>query len=486
MKTYRIAVAGLLHETITFWPGRSTLDDFLRTSHFGQEVITQLADTNTGVSGFLDVLGDKNVEVIPLFWCTVDPFQTVAEEAYDFFAGKLREGLEATKGDLDGVLLDLHGAMATEKRQDPDTDLVALARDTIGDQVPLMVTLDMHANKDKRIIDLADGVFGYQSSPHIDMDNTGRRAASALWRMLQGEITPVTAIKRPGIVVPSLLSATDLHPAKTIIERVHYWMSKPGVVDATALFGFAWCDVETIGMSMIAVTNNDKELAEKITEDLCQLAIELKDELVGTKGSSPCSVEDGVKRAIEKAKSNTKPVLIVDHADRSSDTTFVLRELLKQHASNVAIPSFYDPSSARACVEAGLGNTIELEIGGHTGWRDGGKLRVTGKILWCGEGRILGTGPMSKNKKVNLGSTAIIDVEGLWIQLVSKFRFLMDEDPITQFGWKVNDFDIIVTKSKTHWRAGLEPIISESIIVDAPGQCPVDLGVFEYDHRPQT
>ncbi len=486
MRTYKIAVAGLLHEAVTFLPGLSTLDDFLKGTYFGQEVIAQLTDTNTCVSGFLDFFRDKNVELVPVFWCTTDPFETVAQGVYEYYAAKLEEALEAMKADLDGVLLDLHGAMVTEDRQNPETDLAALTRGVVGDDVPVMVTLDMHANTNQELLDLTDGVFGYHRSPHIDEAETGVRAASALWKVLRGEIKPTTAIRRPGIVVPSVLSATDVHPARTISERVDHWMSQPGVVDVTALYGFAWADVNTIGMSMIAITDNDKDLAEKVAEDLCQLAIELKDELTGAQGASLYSVEEGVKKAIESAAGNAKPVLIVDHADRSGDTTFVLRELLEQNASKAAIPSFYDPASARRCVDAGLGKTIELEVGGRTGWRDGGTLKVTGKILWCGDGEILGTGPMTKNRKVKLGPTAVIKAEGLWIQLISKLRFFTDDDPIVQFGREVNDFDIIVTKSRTHFRAGLGPITSEIIIVDAPGQCPVNLGVFEYAHLPQA
>jgi microcystin degradation protein MlrC len=374
--------------------------------------------------------------------------------------------------------------MATESRQDPETDAVREIREEVGYELPLMVTLDLHANKDEALLREANAVFGFQSSPHVDMRNTGVRAARAMLRTLRGEIKPTVALKKPGVAVPSVFSATTIGPAKDIIDRVHAWEREPGVVDVTALFGFAWADVRPLGMSLAAVTDNDPALAQRIVNDLSGLAVNRRKELTGRGESSLYSVKDGVKLALRKAKKAQKPMVILDHADRSNDTTFVLRELLRQKAEKTAVPMIYDPESARKCVEAGGGATIELDVGATTGWNDGGKLRVKGKVLWAGEGRYRGTGPMRVNQEINLGPTGIIQVNGVWLQLISRQRSLIDDDPIKQFGYRPQDFKVIVSKSKTHFRAVYERIGEEIIIVDAPGQCPADLGVFHYRNVP--
>jgi microcystin degradation protein MlrC len=347
-----------------------------------------------------------------------------------------------------------------------------------------MVTLDLHGNKDKALLEEANGVFGYHSSPHVDMKNTGIRAVTAMLKTLDGEIKPTMALKKPGIVVPSVFSATTVSPAKDIIERVLEWEQKPGVVDVTALFGFSWSDVHTLGMSMIAVTDDDPELAQEIVGDLSDFAWSRRKELTGRTETALYSVKEGVRLSIEKAKKASKPIIILDHADRSNDTTFVLKELIKQKAEKTAFPMLYDPKSAKKCVDRGICKKIELDVGATTGWRDGGKAHVKGEILWAGEGKYIGTGPMRINQEINLGNTGILQVDGIWLQLTSRQSSLIDDDPIKQFGYNPTDFDIIVSKSKTHFRAVYEELGEEIIIVDAQGQCPADLTVFIYHNVP--
>jgi len=459
MSGYKLGVAGFSHETITFWPGLTTLKDFERNAYHGEMVLEKARGTNSCIGGFIEVCELENVKLLPVCVASVGATETVADSVYDFYVGEMRSGFDEIKDEIDGVLMSLHGAMATESRQDPETDAV---------------------NKDEAILREATAVFGFQSSPHVDMKDTGIRAANAMIQTLKGEIKPVVALKKPGIVVPSVFSATTIPPAKDIIERVHWWEGEPGVVDVSALFGFAWSDVSPLGMSMVAVTDGDLKLAQKIVDDLCNLAWGKRKELTGRSKAALHGVEAGVRLAIEKTRKASKPILILDHADRSNDTTYVLSELLKQNAQKTAFPMLYDPDSARKIVEAGLGETVELDVGATTGWRDGGKVRVKGEVLWAGEGKYTGTGPMSINREVDLGPTGILQVGGVWLQVISRQLSLLDEDPIKQFGYRPEDFDIIISKSKTHFRAVYEGLSEEIIIIDAPGQCPADLGVLKY------
>jgi microcystin degradation protein MlrC len=127
---------------------------------------------------------------------------------------------------------------------------------------------------------------------------------------------------------------------------------------------------------------------------------------------------------------------------------------------------------------------VKLEVGAHMGWRDGGPIEVEGKVIYAGEGKYIGTGPMRVNMEIDHGPTAILDVDGIWLQFVTHKTSLIDEDPIIQFGYKTQDFDVIVTKSKTHFRAVYEKVGEEIVIVDAPGQCPADTSVFDYKNIP--
>ena len=482
----KIGIAGFAHETITFWPEITDLAEFERTAHHGRDVIEKSRGVNSCIGGFVDVLEAEGIEMIPICDARGGATATVSDAVYDFYVGKMSRGFAEAAGELDGILLALHGAMATESRQDPETDAVRDIRRAVGYDMPIMVTYDLHGNKDEAILKEVTAAFGYHSSPHVDMADTGRRAARAMVRTLKKEISPVVVLKKPGIIVPSVYSATTVNPAKEIMDRVRKWEAHPGVVDVTALFGFAWADVRQLGMAMIAVTDNDPELADRIVTDLCDLAYQKRKALTGREEFSLFSLKAGVRRAIERARLSAAPIVILDHADRTSDTTFVLRELMEQGPKKAAHPLFYDPKAAAACIAVGVGNSVDLEVGARTGWRDGGPVQVGGKVLWAGDCKYIGTGPMQKNQEIDLGPTAVIDMNGIWLQFTSHQTSLIDEDPFIQCGVKPQDFDIIVTKSKTHFRSVYEKVGAEIIIIDAPGQCPADIGVFEYRNAPQV
>ena len=478
----KIGLAGLRHETVTFWPGITTLEDFERHASHGPDIIKKRRGTNTMMGGFIDICEKEKVELFPVCDADGGATATVSNAVYDFYVGEMRREFVKFSDQLDGVLLALHGAMVTESLQDTETHIVREVRQVLGSDKPIMVALDLHGNLDPSILKEATAIFGFQSSPHVDAAETGRRAAKALLATLRSEIRPVTAMTKPGLVVPSVFSATTLAPAMDIILRLREWEKQPRVVDVSVFFGFAWSDVHQLGMSTVAVTDNDPTLARMIVDDLADRAWQNRKRL--TRGENLYTVRDGVRYAIDKSKTVSKPIIILDHADRTNDTTFVLQELLAQRAQNVALPLLCDPEAARICNEKGVGSEVELEVGGRTGWRDGGPVKVKGKVLWAGVGRYIGTGPMRRGQETDLGPMAIIRVDGVWLQVTTFKASLIDEDPIKQFGYKTEDFDIIVTKSKTHFRAVYEKVGEEIVIVDAPGQCPADVSVFQYKNVP--
>ena len=478
----KIGIAGLRHETVTFWPGVTKLEDFERHASHGPDIIRKKRGTNTMMGGFIHICERERAELFPVCDADGGATATVANAVYDFYIGEMRREFARVAGELDGVLLALHGAMVTESLQDTETHIIREVRQVVGPDKPIMVALDLHGNLDPAILKEATAIFGFQSSPHVDAAETGRRAARALFATLKGEIKPVTAMAKPGLVVPSVFSATTVSPARDIISRLREWEKQPRVVDVSVFFGFAWSDVHQLGMSTVAVTNDDPELARRIVDDLAGMAWQNRKQL--TSGENLYNVKDGVRYAIEKAKTASKPIIILDHADRTNDTTFVLQELLAQRAQNVAVPLLCDPEAARICNEKGVGSEVELKVGGRTGWRDGGPVKVKGKVFWAGAGRYIGTGPMRRGQETDLGPTAIIRVDEVWLQVTTFKASLIDEDPITQFGYKTSEFDIIVTKSKTHFRAVYEKAGEEIVIVDAPGQCPADVGVFQYKNVP--
>jgi len=479
----RIAIGGISHETHTFLPGKTGLEPFDRAAVRGQQILEVLRPTNSSMGGFIQACEPAGVELVPIVYSAGGVAGTVKDEVYDRYVGELVDGLAKAAGEIDAVLLSLHGAMVTESRQDTETHIVKDVRKVVGYDIPVMVALDLHANLDPAILTKADAIFGYLSSPHLDSGETGRRAARAIIDRLKGKTQPVTAMAKPGLVVPSLFSATTVSPARDIIARAKEWGTKPRVIDVSFFFGFAWSDVHQLGVSAAAVTDNAPELAKVIVDDLAAFAWSKRAELTG--GPGVHSVKDGIALAIEKAKTAQKPIIVLDHSDRLNDTTFVLHELIRQNAQDAAHPLLYDPEAVAECMKAGAGNQIAVLAGSKSSPIAGGPVRLSGRVEWVGEKSYLGTGPMTTGRRITHGPSAIVQVGGVWVQLVSRHESLIDEDPIIQYGRKPADFKIIVTKSKTHFRAVYEEVGEEIIVVDAPAYSPVDLSGFEYKNVPR-
>jgi microcystin degradation protein MlrC len=469
------------HETHTFLPNITPLSQF--STAYNGDVIKLSRGVNTSMGGFIDVLEESGAEVLPVLMSYGGVSGTVAESAYSFLKEEILSGIERHAGQFDGVLLALHGAMVSESVQSTETDLVHAVRAQIGPGVPLMVALDLHGNLDPAILDTGCGLFGYHESPHTDAADTGRRAARTMLRVLNRGLVPYASMTKPGLVIPSVFSATGISPARDIMDRVRYWMTQPGVIDVSFFFGFAWSDVRQLGASAVAVAT-DQNLAQRITADLSQLAWSLRKPL--TEGHEIYSVAEGVSLAIRRAGQSSKPVILLDHSDRLNDTTFVLHELIRQGAQKACHPLLCDPEAALLCQKAGAGSTVRLSVGSKSSAVAGGPVEVGARVLWVGEKTYVGTGPMTHGKEIDLGLTAVVQAEGVWLQITSEMHSLIDTDPITEFGANPNDFAIIVTKSKTHFRAVYEEVGQEIIIVDAPAYSPVDLSAFTYVNAPRS
>ena len=478
-----IGMAGFGHETVTFWPGVTPKEEFDRTVVYGNEVLEQRRGTNTVMGGFIGVCEDEGMEPVPLFDVEAEASAVVSGDAFEAYAGRMIRGFRSLGSDLRGILLYLHGAMVTESYLSPETELVKRIKNSVSDTVPIVGAFDLHGNLDPELPGLLTALVSYRKSPHTDMMETGKRAARILVDFLKGKTGPVCSVKKPGLVIPSVFSATTALPGKEMYDEVLRLGAVPGILDVSFLSGFAWSDTPQVGAAAVAVADGDKVLADETAKKLAEFAWDRRKQFIGKKGNVLFSVREGVDKALRIARAR-RPILLLDHADRTNDTTFVLEELLAREAKNAAVPLFRDPEGVLACFEAGPGAELELMVGGSTGWRDNGPVRVRGEVLWTGNGSYRGTGPMTAGKVIDIGPTAVLQCGGIWLQLVSYNFVLMDTDPFVQFGRKAEEFDIIVSKSKTHFREVYGPIAEEIIIIDAPGQCPADLSVFDYTRVP--
>ncbi|MBL6928483.1 MAG: M81 family metallopeptidase [Rhodospirillales bacterium] len=383
-------------------------------------------------------------------------------------------------GRVDGALIFLHGAMTTPTRTDPELDLMRAVRAAVGPDMPIMLALDLHANLSPEIVETCSALFGYHFSPHVDMAQTGERAARCIVRMARGEVRPVTRLAKVPVVLPSIFTATAMPPLSDIVEAGFAWeRSESSVIDVSVFCGFAYADVPQIGFSVAVVTDGDEELAERVCEDLSARIWDQRQALLHR--DLVYSVEDGIARARELNADAKKPVVLLEHADRMNDSTWVLRALVEgERAGRVAVPYLWDPNAADEAMAAGVGATVTLDVGGHSSDRAGGPVSLTGKVIYCGHKSYVGTGPMRSGQVIDLGPTAVIDADGIVVWVTERSLSAIDDDPFKQFGFDPADFDIIVLRSKTHFRAVYEKLAAEILIVDTPDWGPAELTTLPF------
>ncbi|WP_312016709.1 M81 family metallopeptidase [Bradyrhizobium sp. BR 10261] len=481
-KRFRIAVAGFHIESVSFLPVASTWDDFEQVALRGDRIVEELRGTNTVMGGFIDVCEQDSVELVPLVHTALGAVGPATDEAVRRYTDEMAVSVRALP-DLDGVLLFLHGACWTASYPDPERFIIDTVRGVLGKDKPLIVALDYHGNIDADTLKNATAAFAYRKSPHTDTGDTGRRAALCMLRTLRGEISPAWAIAKPGVLVPSIFSATALRPLADIIEEgrqierdsQHY-------TDVSLMAGFSYADAHNAGFSALCVTDGDPARAQRIADHLSDRVWRERHALY--RPFDVYTAESAVSRAcagLTRREAKGRPYVLVEHADRMNDSTYLLAELLKRRVARAAVPFLWDAAAAQKAFEAGVGATVNLQLGGHSSEKAGPTLDVIARVLWAGPKSYRVSGSYMHGMPVDLGMTALLDVDGVSVSVVSAFAFAVDGDAFGVFGLRPEDFDIIVLRSKTHFRAFYEDLAEEILIVDTPDHGVADLRLLPYE-----
>lgn len=482
VRRLRIAIAGFQLESVTFVPNLTTLTDFQARERSGQAVTEQYRGANNTVGGFIQVCERENIEMVPIVCTGAGAAGPASDEAFEHYLGRVLACL--TRERVDGVLLDLHGAMTTPTRLDADREFLSAVRRHVGKQTKIMVAFDYHANLDFDSIRDADAVFGYHLSPHTDQGETGERAATCMVRTLRGELDPVWAICKPDLMVPSIFSATSIEPLASIVrDSVEVSKHSERYLDVTVFAGFSYADVPNCGFSVVAVADGDRELAQRTALAFCttlhdkRAALSHEDLIFG--------IDDGIEQARRIKSDNDRPVVLLEHADRLVDSTHVLRAVVERRLGRTAVPFLWDPEAVAAGMAAGLGAEVRLAIGGRSSAKAGGPVTVEGVIVFAGPKAFPTTGAYSTGSWNDLGNVVVIDAGFMIISITSRPSVAISEDCFVQFGMKAADFDYILLRSKTHFRAAYEPICAGIVIIDTPDWGPADLTALDFVHIPK-
>ena len=366
----RIAVGGFLHETNTFAPTKATYDAFVHGGGWpgmkrGDEVLKSIRNINVGLAGFIGAAEAEGWDLVPTLFAAATPSAHVTKDAYERIAKMMVDGIAAA-GPIDAVYLDLHGAMVAEHLDDGEGEILARVRKVIGKDLPLVVSLDLHANVTPEMVAHADALIAYRTYPHVDMADTGRAAAKHLALLLKTKQRFAKAFRQLPFLIPISWQCTNDQPTKGIYEKL---AALQGDTVPTLSFapGFPAADFPDCGASVFAYGKTQAD-ADAAADRITAIIEGHEDDFDG-KIYAP---DEGVRLAMELAKSATKPIIIADTQDNpgaggDSDTTGMLRALVRNKAERAATGVIYDPESAKAAHAAGVGATVRLKLGGKSG-----------------------------------------------------------------------------------------------------------------------
>lgn len=477
----RIAIGGFFHESNTFCRPLTELADYERTRLYqGAEMLAPLRGTDTEIGGFLRAAEELGFEAVPTYYAWAWPSGPLTDHCFRTILDRLKAEIEAALP-LDGVLIQVHGAMVTESEDDPDGTILAAIRSRLPPGVPLVATFDFHANLSPLMVSACDALIGYDTYPHVDLSDRGYEAAGLLVRTIRGEIRPTMALSKPPLMPHIVRQRTADGPMAEMMALAREAEREPGVLRVSVAGGFAYADVPRMGMGILAITDGDEPLAADVAEGLAEEAWARRERFTETL----LSPEAAVRQALA-APPGAGPVVLADVADNvgggaPGDGTVLLAELLRQKADG-AVVMLADPEAVDRCLEAGVRASVTLTVGGKVDRLHGDPHTVIGTVRALTDGIFRNRGPMRDGLLDDMGRTAVVQVEGVTLILTERKLPMWNLEQLRSCGVEPTRQRIIVCKGAIAHRAAYAPIAQQMLEVETPGSCSGDVRRFTYEH----
>lgn len=479
----KLVIAQLKHETNTFSPVPTPLARFAHGTPLpleGREVADAFRGTGAAIGAFIELAEKAGAEAVYPLAGNAAPSGPVESAAYESMAGRI---VEAVARGCDAVLLDLHGAMVTRAHDDGEGELLARLRKVAPD-VPIGVALDMHANLFPAMGDLATVIAGYQTYPHLDMYETGARAARPILSMLERKAKPCLAYGfRP--MLPHVMRQSSLDSPNKEIQARARAMERDGALAASFFVGFPHADIPYAGSSAVVVTDGDAAKARALCDELLDMAWRAREQFVYR--VEP--LEQSLLRAKALGAGSGRPVVLLDHYDNCAsggtmDTMAVLGGILDAGLEDAAAFAICDPLAVEQMKRAGVGTRVTLALGGKLDMPalglKGKPREVTGNVRRIVNGIYRNEGPMARGELADLGPSAVLDTGKVEIAVISRHVEPYDIASFRALGIEPQSKRYLMLKSRVHWRAGLGPLAKAIVECAGEGVCTSDYSQLRF------
>lgn len=477
----RVGLLCFQHESNTFIAGRTTLADFQRTGlHIGDEFRARWAHTHHETAGCFQSLAEQRIDAVPLILAKTTPGPTISADALDAIVRMMLEQLEAA-GTLDGLLIAAHGAGVSEVHRDMDGYWLSVIRERVGQELPIVCTLDPHVNLSRRMVQAVDAIIAYRTNPHLDQHARGLEAGRLIGRMMRDEVRPTMAAAFPPVAINLERQHTPSEPCLSMYRMADAQLQHPRVLSNSVLLGFPYADVEEMGSSFLVVTDNDAALAQQLADDLSNYLVTHREDFRGHFAS--------VDEAIEIAKQNTAPACLLDMGDNvgggaPADGTWIAHAI-HQRGGPATFVALRDAVAQEQARQAGVGARLTLSMGGKSDALHGPPLVAPVTVVSLHDGFLRETQPRHGGKlDFNMGPTAIVRTDsGLTVQLTTHRMVPFTLSQIIGCGLDPRAFTILVAKGVQAPVAAYQPICPTIIRVNTPGCTCADMTRFDFKHR---
>ena len=490
-------VAGFHHETNTFAPSPADWNAFTCGAGYpayarGAAMLAQMAPTMQALGGFIGAAHERGWALRPSVWAGAMPSNRITTDAFERICAEIVADLQA--GGFDAIFLDLHGAAVAECADDAEGELLTRIRAVVGPDLPIVASLDLHANVTRRMLALTTAMTAYRTYPHVDMRETGARAA----RMLARRLVPAAAARavhalRVPFLLPLNAQCTLMPPASAVITTIERLEAQHDV-ELNFAMGFSAADFAECGPVLFGYGIDPTLVRNAVGQLHTEVAVTRRADW-RLDLQAPL---DAVERAIALALDADKPVVIADTQDNpgaggDANTTGLLHALLQADAGTrlqgrVALGLVFDPDAAHAACAAGVGATLPLRIGRAVPFFGGTltdpPVQAQARVLAVSDGVVPMHGPMTAGATMRLGPSACVDVQGIKVLLSSAKAQMLDLDLYRYLGVEPAQMKLLVNKSSVHFRAAFAPIASHIIVAKAPGPMAADPGELPWTKLP--
>jgi len=481
-----VFVAGFHHETNTFAPSPADWPAFTCGAGYpayarGADMLRQMAPASVALGGFAQAAAGFGWTLVPSVWAGAMPSNRITTEAFEHICAEIVTDLQ--RGGFDAVYLDLHGAAVAECADDAEGELLARMRAVVGLDMPLVASLDLHANVTARMLELASAMTAFRTYPHVDMRETGARAAHMLARRLGGAVPRATHALRVPFLLPLNAQCTLMEPAHSVIELIGQLEAQHDV-ELNFAMGFSAADFAECGPVVFGHGADARTTERAVQRVFDAVAVQRRGDWRLDLLAPAAAVAHGIALALE----SSAPVVIADTQDNpgaggDANTTGLLRALLEADAGTrlqgrVALGLLFDPDAARAACAAGVGAVLPLSLGRAVPTWSGAlteaPVRADVRVLATSDGVVPMFGPMTAGSTMQLGACACVELQGIRVLLSSAKAQMLDLDLYRFLGVEPTQMKLLVNKSSVHFRAAFGPIASHILVAKAPGPMAAD------------